>query len=710
MRELIAKIGRFCENHVEKIVLVVVAPVCAYLFFTKVIFSPNAVLYDGKMLNPGRIDEYVAQKAGELRDALADDKAAPGQGTYTSLITGPIEPNNPVVADVFVDRLTPRSFMSLFEDPLSFMGASAPTVRPTRSAGGPKYALPPVGPVTDVKVNHIRAAAYVPVAPVTAQTSYARTENEPNDIDLVTVEAKFNVAELYRQFHAYFDGTEVEKPAWRDPCLAVPKFAAVQLQRQVQSEGGAWGDWMAVPRSRIEQQRELFTPIERVEDLPPGGVRVRLMQLDSRPVTMALLQPEAYQIASAEEDWFPPSFYDKFKTLQRKVELDQRRQEREERKNEQESAATTGGRRDDARGTGRDNRLGGATARRDGRTGGDGLYGGGDRRSDRSTRTRGTGTDTTTTGRTRGRRDTTADTGLYDARDPYGRGEDGTRVVSTDEAYLDFAEALMTYTTDLAKLTEPLLFWAFDDTAEPGKTYRYRIRLGVLNPVAGTDQLIERDMDKKDQVILWSGFSGVTPAVSIPKRLYFFAKDVQDRTKAATVEVARYALGYWYTQDFQVRPGEVIGREMEPPKKKDEDKKSLSRLMTVRITGSEGRGAASIDPRAMEFQTLEPVDPTTPQMVDYGTNIMLVDLVETSDLGTPPNLRPRPYYDMLYSGDGVTIEHMPVSQKNWPKDLVVTYQGIVAERTKEHQDFRAFRANRGTGDGRGGVYGPYGGR
>jgi len=88
----------------------------------------------------------------------------------------------------------------------------------------------------------------------------------------------------------------------------------------------------------------------------------------------------------------------------------------------------------------------------------------------------------------------------------------------------------------------------------------------------------------------------------------------------------------------------------------------------------------------------------------------LVDLVETSDLGTPPNLRLRPYYDMLYTGDGATIEHMPVSQKNWPKDLVVTYQRIAAERTREHQDFRAFRANRGTGDGRGNVYGPYGGR
>jgi hypothetical protein len=702
MRELLTKIGRFCERHVEKIVFILVVPVCAYLFFTRVIFSPNAVPYEGKMLNPGRIDAYVDEKANDLRDALAGVQRRPQPRQYVSLMSGPIEPNDPVVAGVFTSRPAPESFRDLFVDPLSFLSMADTTVRVMPTIGGRKYALPPVGPVTDVRVNHIRAAAYVPIGAVATAQAYNQANSELNDIDLVTVEAKFNVAELYRYFNAHFNGTEVAQAAWRDPCLAVPKFASVQVQRQERLGDGTWSDWVAVPRSRVEQFRELFTPIEKVEGLPPGGVKVRLMQLNSRPITMALLQPEAYQIASAEEDWLPPSFYDKFKTLQRKVELEERRKEREERQQEAATATST-----------RTTTTSTTSGRRGATTGGDtGVYGGDRRGGTRVTRGRDDTANDTRTATTRGARRGTTAAGGGPYEGAAGRGVDGQReVVSTDEAYLDYMEALITYTTDLSKLDKPMLFWAFDDTAEPGVTYRYRIRLGVLNPVAGTNELVERDMDKKDQVILWSRFSDVTPAVTIPRRLYFFAKDVQDRARAATVEVARYTLGYWYTQDFQVRPGEVIGREMEPPKKKEERRPSRQ---DDRITGPAGRGgAALLEQRMLDMQTVALDNPETPKTIDYGTNAMLVDLVETTDLGSPPNLQPRPYHNMLYTTDGTTIEHMPVNQRNWPADLVQAYQQIAGERNRDRQPFRAFRATRGRGTqgGRGDPYsgGLYGG-
>jgi hypothetical protein len=52
MQDLIKKIGRFIENHVEKIVLVIVGVVCAALFFRSVIFSPNVVQVGDKGLVP----------------------------------------------------------------------------------------------------------------------------------------------------------------------------------------------------------------------------------------------------------------------------------------------------------------------------------------------------------------------------------------------------------------------------------------------------------------------------------------------------------------------------------------------------------------------------------------------------------------------------------------------------------------------------------
>ena len=55
---------------------------------------------------------------------------------------------------------------------------------------------------------------------------------------------------------------------------------------------------------------------------------------------------------------------------------------------------------------------------------------------------------------------------------------------------------------------------------------------------------------------------------------------------------------------------------------------------------------------------------------------------------------------MLYTTDGLTIEHMPVKSANWPKDLLTTYQYVASEKRKEPQPFRDFK--KGGARGRGG--------
>jgi len=121
MQELLRKIGRFCENHVEKLVLVVACLVCAYLFFTRVIFSPYVVEYDGQTFSPGRIDKYIQAKAQDLAAPAPGNTGSDQTIPYTSRVDGPVDPNDPVVADVFVGRPKPRSFRELIESPLAFM-------------------------------------------------------------------------------------------------------------------------------------------------------------------------------------------------------------------------------------------------------------------------------------------------------------------------------------------------------------------------------------------------------------------------------------------------------------------------------------------------------------------------------------------------------------------------------------------------------------
>jgi hypothetical protein len=108
------------------------------------------------------------------------------------------------------------------------------------------------------------------------------------------------------------------------------------------------------------------------------------------------------------------------------------------------------------------------------------------------------------------------------------------------------------------------------------------------------------------------------------------------------------------------------------------------------------------------YGAMQPRDETMPEIIDYRTNAVLVDLVPVSDWG--PDLKPRVYHDMLYTADGVNIEHMPVSTKNWPKNLLSTYQEIMISKRREPEPFRDFQS--GGSRGRGGVMGgasPYGG-
>ncbi len=724
MKDLVAKIGHFCENHVEKIVLALAGAVAIWLLFTRVVFSPNVVTLQGKTLTPGQVDRYVYdQKTQELDAQMRRTRGNAAAKVYRSRLTSPIDPCDRVVAGV-INRPLPRGFLGLLESPLDFIDSAAiPKPVPVMAAGGAagggrKYRLPIIPELADVSVSHIRAAAYVPLREVTVQSAYDAGNSEPNDIDLVTVEARFNTAALYRSFQSSFNGVDVQREEWRDPCLADPTFAAVQLQRQELREDGTWSDWTALGRSRVDSNRDLLAVIERVEDLPPGGLDVRMMQFDRKPVTLGLLQPEGYQIASAEEDWFPPSFYSRFKVLQKKVEDEERKEQREQERGQDDR--TTAGRGGDRAGgnqmtMGRGGRAGGVAGRGQTGIGGDtGMRGG---RAGSRGGQMGVGPDMGTRGGRGGRGGGDAYGDMY-GMPGMGMGPDGRRKASTDEVYFDLREEMLNFRSDLAKMDKPVLIWAFDDTARPGKTYQYRMRLGVFNPVAGTGQLVDRDMDKNNQVILWSPFAQVTKPVSIPRMVYLFAKSVQDKTKTATVEVARYKLGYWRTEDFQVRPGESIGKEAEPKDRERGRERERDRRMAMMQAGggriTDARANMMMDDPMYGMPVQE--DPSKPKIVDYTTGAVLVDLVEVNDWSDAPNLRPRLYYSMLYTRDGMDIEHMPVNMTNWPREVTSAYQAIQREKSREPKPFRSFtKSTRGRGmDPYGGMYdmggpgGPYG--
>jgi len=230
----------------------------------------------------------------------------------------------------------------------------------------------------------------------------------------------------------------------------------------------------------------------------------------------------------------------------------------------------------------------------------------------------------------------------------------------------------------LEKMREPLVFWAHDDTVELRKSYRYRMRLGVFNPVAGTNQLSEQDMSRKNEVVLWSGFSDVTEPVEIPGRLYFFARQIREADKVVTVQVSKYVMGYWHSEDFKMSQGEIIGRVVETEPERSETRRLDSRGRL----DSRSRLDSRIGP------VVRPEDKAViPETIDYSTGAVMVDAVAVNDWSGAgeKSLSTRRYYDMLYSFDGTDIKHMPVRTAYWATDVQSVYSviGRLQRETKE---------------------------
>jgi len=671
------KVGNLLEEHIEKVILGVVGLVCMWLLMTRVLFSPNTVPYDKSEFSPSEIDPYIRKQAQKVEFEMK--QPAKSESAYQPQVDKFLAMMDSAIRDINTNLFPPLPYHSS-----------------TAVAGRALYKLPRIGDVTDVAVEHIRAAAYVPITPVTPQNPYDKNRTEPNDIDLVTVEGKFDVAALYEEFRTCFAGVDVPIE-WRDPCLVNPVFAAVQLQRQELLQDGSWSDWRTVPRARIDSRKQMFEVMQGSENLPPGGAKVQLLQFDNPEVRMDLLQPMAYQIASANVEWLPPSFHKEFEELHKKEKLEDKRKALEDKKKEEERQFEQ--RRDDRRGSllaiqpgvttrpgglypgsqGQDTQLGTREKRPrtrvergaagTGRTGpgfydDTGLYGQPGLYDDRGRRTRSRSPD---------QRQLEMDYLLINPRNiPTGP--------STGDVYYDYQDILITRMTDLSKMREPLVFWAHDDTVEPKKTYRYRVRLGVFNPVAGKIQPGKQDNPEKNQVVLWSNFSNVTEPVEIPARLYFFANDIQEAAKTVTVQVSKYVLGYWHSQEFRVKPGEVIGKVVETETPKTEQG---PRFAGIQDRTKERRIALAM---GAPFPLKE--KPVVPEKIDYDTGAVVVDAVAVNDWAGPGQLRQRLYHDMLYTYDGTDIQRMPIKARNWPEQLAAAFYEIQKAQREPPQPFR----------------------
>ena len=590
---MVGKETSFFEKHIEKIILLVVCIISATLLFYYVVLGPCKVVVRGKKLSPAQVDDYILKEAEKIRDAF----------------------NRPP-KDVASYQAESAGFGKKLAEPLVVFDKNLyPPIPPYIQSTGPqpKYALPEIPPIENVQIENIRTVAYVPTLEINRSNAYNQSNSEPNDIDLVTVEFQFDIAALYKAFNDSFVGAKV-KEQWRDKTIAEPVFAAVHLQRQEYVEGGRQADWEDVPRSKIDVHGQLLTIIEDVKDLPTGGLQVKLLQYRDKSVQLDLLQPDCYRIATAREEWFPPSLHPRYITI---LEDELRKQKREASLTEQER------------------RKAASTVR--GMPGAAGLEA------------------------------MAAARGGTVPRMPFATSK--TNIEGSPafvQLYKDFDKILINDSTDLSKMTELLIIWAFDDTVRPATNYRYRVRLGIFNPIAGTDKFSNDEDPLKNKVVLWTNFLEAQQIVQVPAKLYFFAQSIEELKKRVSVLVARYKLGYWYTSDFKVTPGETIGQVV---------KQSASE--------SEEDIAAMLQPGASALS-----------QIDYSTGQVLLDAIQMTEWAGSGNLYPRAFYQMLYSSDGSEIFQMPIGDKFWSDEVRIRYSYVKASESMQKESLRPFGSGR----------------
>jgi hypothetical protein len=82
-----------------------------------------------------------------------------------------------------------------------------------------------------------------------------------------------------------------------------------------------------------------------------------------------------------------------------------------------------------------------------------------------------------------------------------------------------------------------------------------------------------------------------------------------------------------------------------------------------------------------------------PEMIDYATGAVLVDLVAINDWAGGKNLQQRQYFDMLYSFEGSGIERIAAKLTYWPDEVRVKYSEIKSLEKRPKAAFRAWNSS-----------------
>jgi hypothetical protein len=608
------KILLILENQIDKIVLAVYVLIGLCLLWVYVVGNPYGEKVPGgrrdSKLSPSEIDLKIKQEA----DKIGPELERPAD---------PVPPLPPYVQEY--DQLVQCSISGISASaPIPLPGAGDVVIEEERL-----YALPQIPGLEDVTAGNLRGAAQVPTEEITPSHLYTSATGEVKDVDFVSVSARFDVQRLNNNFGQSFMGRQL-KTSWKDPALAKPVFASLELQRRTLQNSGQWGPWEIVPRTKIDPYRKKIEELPLTLEQSQFGVNLLMPLYQDKEIQHDILQPDYYSFTISRVEWMPPTFVDEALGILKKEEEKLERERREERLKARSTTDTNRANRRPPTGGTRDRRSPGGMEMLPDMAGGAGLA----------------------NPRTAVRRE---------------RG--------VEDVKKDFQKELLDEKSDILARTDSLLVWAHDDTAEPGKTYQYRMRIGVFNPIAGKDWFEKDQVQYKDQIVLWSEYSEPTKELSVPKRVYIFPTEVianangSNDIEGVKVEVNKYYLGRWRDFEFDAYQGQIIGYEVE-------------------VSANKGIQDAmgNFDPAMLGAEADQ-----NAEKVDFTTDITLVDVTGETVWGS--KLRPSVLYEMLYC-DADGLQQMAIGKGNWSSGTREMYDEIQKSMTSGVQQ-RGFQTTPG---------------
>lgn len=528
------------EQHFEKLVLVVVSLVLLGVVAMQFLAQPNAVrVGNSPPVPPDQVFDAVQEEAERL---IAQMRS--------------VSPELPEVPDQDVRRQFAQVSGLGGADSIRFSSIGTPVsigaVAAADSGEGfeaaTTYAMPSL-PVP----QSIAAASYrVAVSPVAWATNEELRQylpaQQPFDLAAVSVEGVVSGQALRESLESDPDGEGGLRPLplswWRGGL----ELLGVEVEREELGTGGSWGNSTIV--SGIPGEPSLLEEV-RGADVTP----IQLQQVSQRAdaVMRRIAQPQ-FPPAIAGPEWVPPSELEEEQGLSEDDLLKSRRRKELERldrqiaaKQEQLQDVGAGGGGGE---WGRPGEAGGG-----GRRGGGGG-GGGERRP--------SGTDRDARERERLERelaaleerrqrvvDQLADLGVF--VDPaQAQQATGGQMNEPEPPIPDILEA------------ESLPVWVHDLSAEPGKTYRYRMRVVLNNPLFGRGQfLAEGQQEAAASAVLEGEWSPWSAPVAMEADQHFFVvsasqDDALGNPPRAAVEVFEFYYGYWRRATTTLEPGDLV--------------------------------------------------------------------------------------------------------------------------------------------------------